>query len=118
MASYDLPSLDKAIDVLKTALGQNTPEYWETANEVKKMFPHGCDSLGVPTWFYGFEPTNLFASRVAKYFANSIREAGMLQIARAGVVLRREAREHGRRSSWKRHKITTGALAITAQWSS
>jgi predicted Rossmann-fold nucleotide-binding protein len=86
LAKYDAPVVDKAIDLLKTALDQNTPEYWKTATEVKKMFPNGSESLGIPTWFYGFEATNLFSSRIAKYFANSIREAGMLQIARAGVI--------------------------------
>jgi predicted Rossmann-fold nucleotide-binding protein len=40
----------------------------------------------VPTWFYGHEPTNLFASHIAKYFANSLREDGMLAIAKHGVV--------------------------------
>jgi len=43
-------------------------------------------SLAVPTWFYGHEPTNLFATHVAKYFANGLREDGLLAIATAGVV--------------------------------
>ena len=44
------------------------------------------DSLGIPTWLYGHEPPTVFATRVAKYFANSIREDGLLAIADAGVV--------------------------------
>jgi hypothetical protein len=44
------------------------------------------ESLVVPTWFYGNEPTNAFATRVAKYFSNSIREDGLLAIAVSGVV--------------------------------
>jgi predicted Rossmann-fold nucleotide-binding protein len=43
-------------------------------------------SLGVPTWLYGHEPPNAFASHIAKYFANSEREDGLLTIARQGVV--------------------------------
>jgi predicted Rossmann-fold nucleotide-binding protein len=86
LAKYDSSALDKALEVLTTALDPTTPQYRKTAAEVKKMFPNGSDSLGIPTWFYGFEPTNLFSSKIAKYFANSIREAGMLQIARAGVI--------------------------------
>ncbi|MEO1060397.1 MAG: hypothetical protein AAFZ07_03185 [Actinomycetota bacterium] len=43
-------------------------------------------SLAVPTWFYGHEPTNVFATHVAKYFANSIREDGLLAIASRGVI--------------------------------
>jgi len=43
-------------------------------------------SLGVPTWFYGHEPPNVFASDIAKYFENSIREEGLLAIATHGVI--------------------------------
>ena len=51
-----------------------------------ERFPDGAESLAVPTWFYGHEPTNQFATHVAKYFANSIREDGLLAIATRGVV--------------------------------
>ena len=43
-------------------------------------------TLGVPTWFYGHEPPNLFATAIAKYFRNAIREAILLQICGAGIV--------------------------------
>jgi predicted Rossmann-fold nucleotide-binding protein len=43
-------------------------------------------SLGVPTWFYGHEPPNPFATHIAKYFQNSIREDGLLTLANHGVV--------------------------------
>ncbi len=43
-------------------------------------------SLAIPTWFYGHEPSNLFSPWIAKYFANSIREDGLLAISTAGVV--------------------------------
>jgi len=43
-------------------------------------------SLAIPTWVYGHEPTNLFASHVAKMFQNSVREAGLVRIAKAGLV--------------------------------
>jgi predicted Rossmann-fold nucleotide-binding protein len=44
------------------------------------------DTLGVPTWFYGHEPTNLFATAIAKYFRNATREAILLQICAAGIA--------------------------------
>ncbi len=44
------------------------------------------ESLAVPTWFYGHEPSNPFATHVAKYFSNSEREAGLLAIADGGIV--------------------------------
>lgn len=43
-------------------------------------------SLGVPTWLYGHEPPTVFATVHAKYFANSIREEGLLSIAIDGVL--------------------------------
>jgi predicted Rossmann-fold nucleotide-binding protein len=43
-------------------------------------------SLGVPTWFYGHEPPNPFATHIAKYFQNSIREDGLLTLANRGVI--------------------------------
>lgn len=43
-------------------------------------------SIGVPTWLYGHEPPTPLASLHAKYFENSIREDGLLAIAKAGVI--------------------------------
>ncbi len=43
-------------------------------------------SLGIPTWLYGHEPPAPFASHIAKYFANSVREEGLLAIAKHGVI--------------------------------
>jgi len=43
-------------------------------------------SLGIPTWLYGHEPPAAFATHIAKFFANSIREEGLLAIATHGVV--------------------------------
>jgi predicted Rossmann-fold nucleotide-binding protein len=44
-------------------------------------------SLGIPTWFYGHEPPNVFCDAVAKYFSNAIREEGLLARSTAGVVV-------------------------------
>jgi predicted Rossmann-fold nucleotide-binding protein len=63
-----------------------TDEYLRAGQTVLDEFGDGVDSLAVPTWFYGHEPTNQFATHVAKYFANSIREDGLLAIATRGVV--------------------------------
>ena len=48
--------------------------------------PDRYESIGIPTWMYGHEPPNAFATRIAKYFANSVREGGLLAIATHGVV--------------------------------
>lgn len=43
-------------------------------------------SVGIPTWHYGHEPPNAFATHIAKYFQNSIREDILLAHCRAGIV--------------------------------
>ncbi|MCD6543458.1 MAG: hypothetical protein J7K34_03010 [Flavobacteriaceae bacterium] len=45
-----------------------------------------CMSIGIPTWLYGHEPPTIFATHIAKYFANSIREDGLVTIARHGII--------------------------------
>jgi hypothetical protein len=44
------------------------------------------ESLAIPTWFYGHEPPTPFATSIAKYFSNPLREDGLLSIAVDGVV--------------------------------
>ncbi len=56
------------------------------ALEVQALIERPVETLSVPTWFYGHEPSNPFATHIAKYFSNSEREAGLLAIAMAGIV--------------------------------
>ncbi len=44
------------------------------------------ESVAIPTWLYGHEPTTLLATHIAKYFQNSIREDGLLAVATHGVI--------------------------------
>ena len=53
---------------------------------MRARWPEGGPSVGIPTWFYGHEPPNAFASHIAKYFANATREDGLLARSTAGVV--------------------------------
>ncbi|MDX6354887.1 MAG: hypothetical protein QOF98_1790, partial [Streptomyces sp.] len=53
---------------------------------VRDRWPDGGPSYGLPTWSYGHEPTNPFAARIAKFFANATREDGLLSRCTAGVV--------------------------------
>ena len=46
----------------------------------------GVDSLGIPTWHYGHEPPNPFATAIAKYVRNATREAVLLEVCNAGIV--------------------------------
>jgi predicted Rossmann-fold nucleotide-binding protein len=48
--------------------------------------PQAMTSVGVPTWFYGHEPSNVFAGAIAKFFSNALREDGLLARCTHGVV--------------------------------
>ena len=68
------------------------PDWLSRAYEVRARWPIEnvkFHSLGIPTWLYGHEPPAAFATQIAKYFANSVREEGLLAIARYGVVFAR-----------------------------
>lgn len=60
--------------------------WFQPALEIAESIPDPGHSLAVPTWHYGHEPTTPLATHIAKYFQNSIREDGLLAIAKAGVV--------------------------------
>ncbi|WP_210648625.1 LOG family protein [Nocardioides sp. SYSU D00065] len=57
-----------------------------TALAVVDTTGEGRESLGIPTWHYGHEPPNPFASAIAKFFANAPREALLLEVCTAGIV--------------------------------
>ncbi|MDY7224921.1 LOG family protein [Hyalangium rubrum] len=84
--------LHAGIDLLAKAPSYKDREWLAQAFVVREAFPlasedrPACASLGIPTWHYGHEPPNAFATHVAKYFANSVREDGLLTIARGGIV--------------------------------
>lgn len=44
-------------------------------------------SIGIPTWFYGHEPPNVFCNGIAKYFSNALREDGLLARSTAGLIV-------------------------------
>ncbi len=84
--------LDAGLALLAKAPSYTDRDWLARAFEVRGAFPlrdedrPHCDSLGIPTWHYGHEPPNPFATHIAKYFANSVREDGLLTIARGGIV--------------------------------
>jgi len=83
--------LDRALSDLKDAPVYNHADWllvgyraWQAMG--KPPQPTKNRNLGIPTWFYGHEPPNVFATDVAKYFENSVREEGLLAVALAGVI--------------------------------
>jgi predicted Rossmann-fold nucleotide-binding protein len=60
---------------------------WASAAlEVVDATQDGRESLGIPTWHYGHEPPNPFATAIAKFFRNAPREAVLLEVCNAGIV--------------------------------
>lgn len=64
-------------------------EYWlDAAFRVIEKYPQdkGYVSLGIPTFLYGHEPAAAFATHIAKYFDNSVREDKILTISKGGII--------------------------------
>lgn len=79
--------LDEAIQLLCSAPSFRDKGWLQSAFEVINRWPQQrYASLGVPTWLYGHEPATPFATHIAKYFENSIREDSILTIAKGGVI--------------------------------
>jgi predicted Rossmann-fold nucleotide-binding protein len=78
--------IDEAMAILASAPTVAHTGYGEAADRAHGLIEGGGTSLAIPTWHYGDEPVGRFASHIAKYFANSIREDGLLRVANAGIV--------------------------------
>ena len=76
----------KAIRLLQEAPHYSDKHFHRQAFKVLDLFPEGAESLAIPTWFYGHEPSNLFATHIAKYFSNSLREDTLLAISLYGII--------------------------------
>ncbi|MBQ8864192.1 MAG: hypothetical protein IJ014_05655 [Rikenellaceae bacterium] len=88
MAGRSIEELDAAIEILREAPRYTDKGWLAAAFRVRDLWPQteGYRSVGVPTWFYGHEPATPLATHIAKYFDNSIREDGLLTIAKGGVI--------------------------------
>jgi predicted Rossmann-fold nucleotide-binding protein len=79
---------DDAVDALAAAgpWADDPAGYMGVADHIRERFAPGGVSLAIPTWVTAGEPISQFASHIAKYFSNSIREDGLLAVATAGIV--------------------------------
>ncbi len=97
MAHHPDDQLAAAIDVLaprpdgaRAGKEYADPDWLHRAFAVRRRWPIEpveYDSIGIPTWLYGHEPPAAFATKIAKYFANSVREEGLLAVATHGVIV-------------------------------
>jgi predicted Rossmann-fold nucleotide-binding protein len=83
-------SVDEALTIMKLAPSYRLSlDRWaRSAFRVRARWPiaDAGRSLSIPTWFYGHEPTNVFATEIAKYFSNALREDALLHRCEGGVV--------------------------------
>ncbi|MBN8661809.1 MAG: LOG family protein [Candidatus Obscuribacter phosphatis] len=89
-ADRSLDELESAVSYLSQAPDYKHELWLSLAFKVMQDYPAPESnlyySLGVPTWLYGHEPPTPFASHIAKYFANSLREDGLVTIATSGII--------------------------------
>lgn len=98
-STLDDHQMQQAIEILRVRPKGAKPgkeyadaDWLHRAMKVRDAFPLSAKderqsaSVGIPTWFYGHEPPAPFPTHIAKYFANSIREDGLLEIAHHGVI--------------------------------
>lgn len=99
MEAANLGALARSPDALATALTDlaavpgfvpSIDEWALLALEVREQL--GVDdgrvrSIGIPTWFYGHEPPNVFSTGIAKYFSNALREDVLLSQSSGGLVV-------------------------------
>lgn len=87
MAGRTAHEVDEAVAVLSSSPTFHDEGWLHTALQVIRDYPQKhYHSLGIPTWLYGHEPSTPFATHIAKYFTNSIREDEILTIANGGII--------------------------------
>ncbi|MBR4532946.1 MAG: hypothetical protein IKO85_00130 [Bacteroidaceae bacterium] len=89
MAGRSDEEVEEALRILAASPSfKDTPEAWlSTAFEVIRRYPQSTyESLGIPTWLYGHEPSTPLATHIAKFFENSIREHNILTLPFGGII--------------------------------
>lgn len=87
MAGRDDSQLDDALAMMSPSPSFRDQGWLCSAFRVIERFPRGeYVSLGIPTWLYGHEPSTPFATHIAKFFENSIREDNILTLAFGGII--------------------------------
>lgn len=87
LAGHDDNDVRQALEMLEEAPAYTDSGWIASAFRVINRFPQErFESLGIPTWLYGHEPSTPFATHIAKLFENSIREDNILTFAYGGII--------------------------------
>lgn len=85
-SAYSENDLKESIEFLAEQPHYTDSLYEAYAQKLLLKFPDGQESLSIPTWFYGHEPSNAFSKYIAKYFSNAVREDTLLAICLHGII--------------------------------
>ena len=87
MAGFTSKDMEDALETMLPAPSFRDVGWLQTAFNVIDKYPQQeYVSLGIPTWRYGHEPSTPFATHIAKFFENSIREDNILTLAFGGII--------------------------------
>ncbi len=87
MAGRPDKEVNDALKMLTVAPCFKDQGWLASAFKVMRRYPQSkYESLGVSTWLYGHEPSTPFATHIAKFFENSIREDSILTMAFGGII--------------------------------
>lgn len=87
LAGCEDAEVDDALQILSVAPSFKDKEWLSSAFKVIRKYPQQRYlSLGIPTWLYGHEPSTPFATHIAKFFENSLREDSILTLAFGGII--------------------------------
>ena len=88
LSARPVEALDEALTTLTEvpSFRPSVDAWVRTAFSARDLHADPAESLGIPTWHYGHEPPNVFATAIAKYFGNPAREAILLEVCDAGIV--------------------------------
>ena len=87
MAGFSTQDLDDALETMMPTPSFKDAGWLPSAFGVIEKYPQQeYVSLGMPTWRYGHEPSTPFATHIAKFFENSIREDNILTMAYGGII--------------------------------
>lgn len=87
MAGRPDEEVNDALKMLTVAPCFKDQGWLASAFNVMRRYPQSkYESLGVSTWLYGHEPSTPFATHIAKFFENSIREDSILTMAFGGII--------------------------------
>lgn len=97
MAGRTDDELAEALSMLEQHPHFSDPRWLMSALDVIRLFPqekmpysdrlrYRHESLAIPTWLYGHEPSTPFATHIAKLFDNSIREDSIITVSYGGII--------------------------------